>query len=145
MGIDCLVQGVLISVLTLVSFWIGFKAQFPTDGLPELLANPEMGLEGMTMAFLTLSMVEMFHSFNMRSRRQSLLSLHSQNVWLWGSFAVSLLLTFLVIEVPVLADAFGFAELDLFHYGVAMLLAFSIIPMMEVYKAIMRAVEKGRE
>ena len=145
MGLDCLVQGVLISILTLASFWIGFKAQFPTDGLPELLASPEMGLEGMTMAFLTLSMVEMFHSFNMRSRRQSLLSLHSQNVWLWGSFAVSLLLTFLVIEVPVLADAFGFAELDLFHYGVAMLLAFSIIPMMEVYKAIMRAVEKGRE
>ncbi|MGI6755996.1 MAG: cation-translocating P-type ATPase [Atopobiaceae bacterium] len=145
MGLDCVVQGALIALLTLVSFWIGFKAEYPAAGIAELLASPSMGHEGMTMAFLTLSMVEMFHSFNMRSRRQSLLSLHSHNKWLWGAFGVSLLLTFLVIEVPFLATAFGFAELDPIHYGIAMVLAMSIIPMMELYKLIMRNVEKSGE
>jgi Ca2+-transporting ATPase len=96
----------------------------------------------MTMAFLTLSMVEMFHSFNMRSRRQSVFSLRGQNWWLWGAFLVSLLLTFLVIEIPFLANMFSFTILDPIHYGMAMGLAFLIIPIMELYKAIMRAVEK---
>ncbi|MCI6549148.1 MAG: cation-translocating P-type ATPase C-terminal domain-containing protein, partial [Coriobacteriaceae bacterium] len=100
-------------------------------------------LDGITMAFLTLSMVEMFHSFNMRSRRQSIFRLPTQNKWLWLAFAASLVLTFVVIETP-LSHIFGFAEISAYEYGIAMLLAAAIIPIVEVYKAIMRAVEKGR-
>jgi Ca2+-transporting ATPase len=142
MGLDCLVQGVVISLLTLVSFYLGTVAEYPTITIAELASHPEMAHEGMTMAFLTLSMVEMFHSFNMRSRRQSVFSLRGQNWWLWGAFLVSLLLTFLVIEIPFLANMFSFTILDPIHYGMAMGLAFLIIPIMELYKAIMRAVEK---
>jgi Ca2+-transporting ATPase len=98
----------------------------------------------MTMAFLTLSMVEMFHSFNMRSRRQSVFKLPTQNKWLWLSFAASLVLTFVVIETP-LSVAFDFAEISVQEYGIAMLLAAAIIPLVEIYKAIMRAVEKSRD
>ena len=144
MGIDCLVQGVVISAITLVSYFVGLYAQFPNITIDQLVANPEMGLEGMTMAFLTLSMVEMFHSFNMRSRRQSIFTLKGQNKWLWGAFAVSLLLTYLVIEVPFLANLFGFAVLDPIHYGLALGLAVLIIPIMEIYKAIMRGIEKNK-
>ena len=96
----------------------------------------------MTMAFLTLSMVEMFHSLNMRSRRASLFSLPTQNGWAWGAFALSLVLTFIVIETP-LSQLFHFAHLDMSHYGIALGLAFLIIPIIEIYKAIMRAVEKN--
>lgn len=144
MGLDCFVQGVVISILTLVSFYVGLTYEFPGITLEVLRANPEMAHEGMTMAFLTLSMVEMFHSFNMRSRRKSVFQLKSQNWWLWGAFAVSLLLTFLVTEIPFLANAFSFTVLDPIHYAMAMGLAFCIIPIMEIYKAIMRAVEKNR-
>ncbi len=98
-------------------------------------------IDGMTMAFLTLSMVEMFHSFNMRSRRESIFKLKSQNIWLWGSFVVSLILTYIAIETP-LSQAFGFAEIGVKEYAIAMGLAFAIIPLMEIYKAIMRAIEK---
>ena len=108
-----------------------------------MLSGADKGLDGMTMAFLTLSMVEMFHSFNMRSRRQSIFKLPTQNKWLWFAFAGSLVLTFVVIETP-LAQAFDFAEINAFEYGIAMLLAAAIIPLVEIYKAIMRAVEKGR-
>ena len=144
MGADTAFQGIVIAILTLVSFWIGFKAQYPTKGLDFLVSNPENGVEGMTMAFLTLSMVEMFHSLNMRSMRGSIFKLKTQNMWLWGAFGVAFLLTLAVIEIPVLADAFGFAELDLMHYGIALLLAICIIPIVEVEKAVMRSIDRRK-
>ena len=141
MGLDCLIQGIFIGALTLISYFIGLNI----EGVPlsSVLSGADKGLDGMTMAFLTLSMVEMFHSFNMRSRRQSIFKLPTQNKWLWFAFAGSLVLTFVVIETP-LAQAFDFAEINAFEYGIAMLLAAAIIPLVEIYKAIMRAVEKGR-
>ena len=98
--------------------------------------------EGVTMAFITLSMVEIFHCFNMRSRRQSLFTMKSHNKWLWGAAALALVLTVIVVEVPALAEMFGFMELPPVALACALGLAFLIIPLMEVYKAIMRAVEK---
>ena len=141
MGLDCLIQGIFIGTLTLISYFIGLNI----EGVPlaSVLSGADKGLDGMTMAFLTLSMVEMLHSFNMRSRRQSIFKLPTQNKWLWFAFAGSLVLTFVVIETP-LAQAFDFAEISAYEYGIAMLLAAAIIPLVEIYKAIMRAVEKGR-
>ena len=141
MGLDCLVQGAMIGALTLVSYFVGLR--FEGVPLADVLSGANKGLDGMTMAFLTLSMVEMFHSFNMRSRRKSVFSLPTQNKWLWGSFALSLVLTFAVIETP-LARAFDFAEISAAEYGIARALAFLIIPLVEAYKAIMRAVEKNK-
>ncbi len=141
LGLDCIVQGIIISVLTLVSYFIGHYVEYGTFDISQVLANPAAGIDGMTMAFLTLSMVEMFHSFNMRSRRESIFKLKSQNIWLWGSFVVSLILTYIAIETP-LSQAFGFAEIGVKEYAIAMGLAFAIIPLMEIYKAVMRTIEK---
>lgn len=142
MGLDCLVQGAMIAILTLASYFVGLSLE--NVPLADVLSGADKGLDGMTMAFLTLSMVEMFHSFNMRSRRQSVFKLSTQNKWLWLSFAASLVLTFVVIETP-LSIAFDFAEISVQEYGIAMLLAAAIIPLVEIYKAIMRAVEKSRD
>lgn len=140
LGIDTLVQGIIISILTLFSYFLGHYFEFGTFDISQVLINPDAGREGMTMAFLTLSMVEMFHSFNMRSRRGSIFKLGSHNKWIWASFAMSLILTFVVIEVPFLADMFDFAELGIRDYAIAMGLAAIIVPIMELYKAIMRAI-----
>ena len=142
-GFDCLVQGSIIALLTLASYFIGHYFEYGTFDISQVITNPEAGVEGMTMAFLTLSMVEMFHSFNMRSLRGSIFKLTSQNIWLWGSFVMSLILTFVVIETP-LSQAFGFAEIGFEEYAMAMLLAASIIPLMELYKAVMRSVQKNK-
>lgn len=142
-GFDCLVQGSIIALLTLASYFIGHYFEYGTFDISQVITNPEAGVEGMTMAFLTLSMVEMFHSFNMRSLRGSIFKLTSQNIWLWGSFVMSLILTFVVIETP-LSQAFGFAEIGFKEYAMAMLLAASIIPLMELYKAVMRSVQKNK-
>ena len=142
LGIDCLFQGIVIAVLTIASYFIGLHV----EGVPlsDVVSGASAGRDGMTMAFLTLSMVEMFHSFNMRSRRKSIVQLKTQNKWLWLSFAGSLILTYLVIETRTLSSAFGFSEISIYEYGIAMALAISIIPIVVIYKAIMRAVEKGK-
>ena len=97
------------------------------------------------MAFITLSMVEIFHCFNMRSRRASLFSMKKQNKWLWGAAILAFILTVIVVEVPFLADMFGFMELPMEALAAALGLAFLIIPIMEVYKAVMRSVEKNKD
>jgi len=141
MGVDTVFQGVVIAALTLASYFIGLH--HAGISIADAVANDSVAVEGMTMAFLTLSMVEMFHSFNMRSRRGSIFKLPTQNKWAWGAFALALILTYVVIETP-LSGLFHFAELDAAHYGMAMGLAILIIPIVEIYKAVMRSVEKDK-
>ncbi len=135
MGFDIGLQGLIISVLTLASYFIGHYIE---SGVWEI----ENSADGMTMAFLTLSMVEIFHSFNMRSRRGSIFRMNSSNKFLWLSFIVSLICTVGVINVPVLRAAFKFEHISLLEYGVAMILAVSIVPIMEITKAIQRKMGK---
>ena len=135
MGFDIGFQGLVISVLTLASYFIGHYIE---SGVWEI-AN---SLDGMTMAFLTLSMVEIFHSFNMRSRRGSIFKMNSSNKFLWLSFIVSLICTVGVINVPFLRAAFKFEHISLLEYAVAMILAVSIIPIMEISKAVQRKMGK---
>ncbi len=142
MGADTIFQGVVIALLTLAAYFIGISTAGVS--LADAIASDQAGLVGMTMAFLTLSMVEMFHSLNMRSQRGSIFTLKGQNKWLWASLGVALLLTFLVIETP-LAQAFDFAELDVAHYLISMGLAILIIPIVEAEKAVMRAIDKGKK
>ncbi|MBM6774278.1 cation-translocating P-type ATPase [Olsenella profusa] len=145
MGFDITFQGVIITVLVLASFFAGMA--FHNNGVIDLaaLVDGHPDPEGVTMAFITLSMVEIFHSFNMRSRRASLFSMKKQNKWLWGAAILAAVLTVIPVEVDFLANVFGFMTLNPEALVTALVLAFLIIPIMEVYKAIMRAVEKNRD
>lgn len=144
MGVDCFYQGVLVTLLTLAAFFIG---EFHETG-KWIFMNIADSENGMTMAFLTMSMAEIFHSFNMRSQRGSVLAMSfkhkSHNKWLYLSMAASLVLTTLVIEVPFLANAFGFAELSLKDYAISLALAISIIPIVEIVKAFQRAAARKK-
>ena len=95
------------------------------------------------MAFITLNMVEIFHCFNMRSRRASIFHMKKQNKWLWGAAALALILTLVVVEFDPLAEIFfGVTALEPRGMVTALVIAFLIIPLVEIYKVIMRAVEK---
>ena len=100
--------------------------------------------DGMTMAFLTMSMAEIFHSFNMRSQRGSVFKLHSHshNKVLWGAMLLSLVLTTAVIYLPGISDAFGFTHIDPVEYAVALILAVLVIPIVECVKAVQRSMHK---
>ena len=132
MAFDVFFQGAIVTVLVMISFIIG---EFIESGNWAFVNSHD----GTTMAFLTLSMVEIFHSLNMRSRRGSIFSLKTHNTFLYGAMIVSLILTTLVIEVPFLAAAFDFTPISLMEYAIALGLAVLIIPIMEIVKAIQRA------
>ena len=137
MGFDIAYQGLLVTILTLSAYFIGHHME---AGVWEI-AN---SADGTTMAFLTMSMAEIFHSFNMRSQRASLLHLKGFNKALnWAALA-SLALTSLVIYVPFLANAFGFEHISLPEYAVALGLAFAVIPCVELVKLIQRNVIVAR-
>lgn len=139
-GFDVVYQGLFVTLLTLAAYFIG---HFMEAGRWEITESAD----GMTMAFLTMSMCEIFHSFNMRSQHGSTVSmlLHgSFNKYIFGSTVLSLITTALVIEVPFLADAFDFTTIDAREFFTALSLAFLIIPLVEIVKAIERAVIKNK-
>lgn len=139
-GFDIFYQGLFVTGLTLAAYFIGHYIE---AGVWEITNSPD----GMTMAFLTMSMCEIFHSLNMRSQRGSTVAMTfkgSHNMYLFGSCLMSLLMTTIVIYVPFLANAFDFQPIDLMEYAVALALAFAIIPLVEIVKAIERAVDKRK-
>ena len=139
-GFDIFYQGLFVTGLTLAAYFIGHYIE---AGVWEITNSTD----GMTMAFLTMSMCEIFHSLNMRSQRGSTVAMTfrgSHNMYLFGSCLMSLLMTTVVIYVPFLANAFDFQTIDLMEYAVALALAFAIIPLVEIVKAIERAVDKRK-
>lgn len=135
MAADVAFQGIIVTLITMAAYFVG---HFMESGCWEIVNSPD----GMTMAFLTLSMTEIFHSFNMRSRRGSIFRIPHQNKFLWGAMALSLVCTTAVIYIPFLANAFGFETISLTEYAVAMLLAFMVIPIVEIVKLIQRKISR---
>ena len=131
MGFDIAYQGVLVTILTLLSYFIG---HYTESGVWEITNSPH----GTTMAFLTLSMAEIFHSLNMRSQRESIFRLGSQNRMLLIAAVGSFLATTLVCEVPFLAAAFEFTSVELNEYLIAILLGALVIPIVEAVKFFQR-------
>jgi Ca2+-transporting ATPase len=136
MGVDIAYQGVLVTILTITSYFIG---HFMETGNWEITNSAH----GMTMAFLTMSMAEIFHSFNMRSQRGSIFKLGSQNVVLLVAAFGSLVATTLVCEVSFLANAFGFASVGLVEYLIAIGLGVIVIPIVELVKLFQRKRSKN--
>ena len=127
LGINLLWQGIVIAVLTLASYVIGAQTS-PTAGT--------------TMAFITLSVCEMLHSWNMRSLRKSIFAMHSHNKMLALSIVVSFVLIVPILLIPALRNIFDLVALDAMQYLWAFVLAAVILPIVEVVKAIQRATSK---
>ena len=134
---DIAYQGILVTLLTIVAYIIGHSMEMGHFAMPHGVSEA-----GMTMAFLTMSMCEIFHAFNLRSQRKSVFSLKSKNKILWAAMLGSLILTTLLLEVPFLAKAFGFSPLSLAQYCIAILLALLVIPVVETVKFFQRKLSK---
>lgn len=144
LGVAVFYQGILVTAITMISYFIGrnvLSVMHHADAIAAGAYSAEV--LGTSMAFLTLSMCEIFHAFNMRSLRGSIFTLKTQNIWLWGAGVLSLLLTTAVVEIDVLCNAFGLAPLDLMEYAIALGLSFCIIPIVEVAKLVHRLIDKN--
>ncbi len=133
-GGDIAYQGIVIAALTVISYIIGYWMS-GGSGLPQGMSG-----DGMTMAFLTLNMCEILHSFNMRSLRGSIFRIEGQNKVLWLSLLFSALIMVTVVEVRPVADAFRFTPVSAREYLTALVIAVFVIPVVEIVKAA----ERGR-
>lgn len=131
MGFDCAYQGVMLAGVTLVSYFVGHYVE---SGRWEVVDS----LDGMTMAFITLAMAEIFHSFNMRSQHMSIFSAQGHNPYLYGSMIFSLVLSTGIVYMPVISDMFKFQHISFEEYFIAMGMAFSVIPIVEIVKFVQR-------
>jgi len=120
-------QGIAVAALTLVSFFIGYRRS---------------NLTGMTMAFLTLSLCEIFHSLNLRSRKKSIFRLRSHNRYLSGAIILSVILTVAVIYIPGVNTVFDLTVLSAGELAAGTGLALSIIPIVELVKLAVSVFEK---
>ncbi|NLD01878.1 MAG: cation-translocating P-type ATPase [Clostridiales bacterium] len=131
LGVDALYQGILVSLLTVLSYLIGHYIE---SGVWEFVNSRD----GMTMAFLTMNIAEVFHAYNMRSQRGSVFKLKTHNRFLYLAMIVSLVLTAAVIYIPFLSNAFDLAHINLTEYLIALGLAFSMVPIVECVKFFQR-------
>ncbi len=137
-GVDLAYQGVMVAILTLLAFYLG---EFFEMGHWDFTPSAD-STHGMTMAFLTMSLAEVFHSFNMRSQRGSVFKMKKQNKLLLLCMVASVILTFAVIEIPFLANLFEFAEISWKEYLTSFGLAVSVIPIVETVKFFQRRCSK---
>ncbi len=145
LGAAVVYQGVLVTLITLISYFVGhypIAELFHHDAIAA--GHYDTAVLGTTMAFLTLSMCEVFHSFNMRSLRGSIFTLKGQNKWLWGAGLLSLILTSVVVLIDPIANLFDMVALGWQEYLIAMALGFCIIPLVEIVKLVHRLIDKKK-
>lgn len=90
-----------------------------------------------TMTFMTISFLELFQSFNIRSERQSAFKHFFSNKILLITVAGGVILNVLLCVSP-LSVAFGLVKLSAVQWAIAFGVSLSIIPLGELYKLILR-------
>ena len=144
LGVDVAYQGFLVTLLTVIAFYIG--EWLDTGHL--LLHNIPDSAEGMTMAFFTMAMCEIFHSFNMRSQRHSAVGMVFKGHHNWTLYIAmlgSFLLTTAVVEIDFLSGLFGFTHLGMKQYLISLGLAFLIVPLVEIVKLFQKKFGKPHD
>lgn len=130
-GSSMIIHGVIMASIVLISFFIGQYIELGHYGVFE-------SVDGMTMAFLTANLVEMFYAICMRTQKGSIFKMKTRNKWLLGSFMLSLVFTAGVIYIPALSNLFGLASISFKEFAIAFGLAFLVIPITEVAKYFQR-------
>ncbi len=130
-GISLILNGLLIGVLTLVAFEVG-RIRY-SDSL----------MHAQTMAFVVLSVSQLFHSFNMRHPKKSIFQLGLfTNKYLFASVIFGIFLQDMVITIPFLASIFKVFDLTMQDW--IFVCALSIIPLVinEIVKFFKRLKDK---
>ena len=130
-GLSTAFQGTAVAALTLAAYFLG---HFFECGCFEISESPD----GMTMAFVTLSMAEILHSVNMRSPDRSVFSLKEKNPLLLLTAFLSLALTTALLFLPPLRELFRLEAIGAAEYFSSLALSSLIIPIVEAEKLLRR-------
>lgn len=129
-GKDIIIQGLFQTALCMTSFCVGYFAYGNHSA-------------GSTMVFITLSFIQLFHSYNLRSASGTIF--HKDifsNKLLNLSFIIGTVLVLAVALIPGLNTWFGASALTWQQWLIALGSALAIIPLVEIQKAIERKIDK---
>ena len=141
MGIDIAFIGIIMAAVTLIGMDMHLEGGLFTDRSIGGTHEFQM-IEARTMGFTILVFAQLFNAIASRSARQSAFVGLFSNKWLWGAIGLSVVLQLVVIYVPFLNSAFGTTPLGPWAWVECICLAAVVLIASEIYKAIMRAVEK---
>ena len=117
-----IVEGIMLGMLTLIAFSIG---------------NKYYGLEvGRTMAFVALGVLELVHSFNIKSEESIFKTGIFENKFLIGSFILGVLIQTIVVIIPTFANIFSLVPLTGTQWLITAIISILPIPIMELQKKV---------
>ena len=119
---EIIAQGTMLGIITLLIFSIG---------------NKFYGLDvGRTMAFVTLGLCEMVHSFNVRADESIFKSGLFSNKYLWGAFVLGFVMQVGIVLIPKTQEIFCLSALNGTQWIITF--GFSVLPIiiMELQKKL---------
>ncbi|MCI8654874.1 MAG: calcium-translocating P-type ATPase, PMCA-type [Clostridia bacterium] len=115
-----ILEGVMLGLLTLIAFSIG---------------NKYYSVEvGRTMAFISIGILELVHSFNIKTEKSIFSKALLENKFLIGSFALGVLLQVLVAIIPSIATIFKLVPLNSTQWLITAIISILPLPIMELQK-----------
>lgn len=117
-----IIEGCMLGMFTLLAFSIGNK-----------LYSVEVGR---TMAFLSLGMLELIHSFNIKSEESIFKIGIFENKYLVGALILGIILQVGVVIIKPLAEIFNLVQLNGMQWLYTILISIAPIPIMEIQKAV---------
>ena len=119
-----ILEGIMIGMLTLIAFSIG---------------NKYYDLEvGRTMAFISMGMLELIHSFNIKSEKSIFKVGILENKYLIGSFIIGTFIQVIVAIIPAFANVFELTNLSMKQWIITCIISILPIPFMELQKLVNR-------
>ncbi|MER3468387.1 MAG: ATPase, partial [Thermoflexus sp.] len=94
--------------------------------------------EAMTMAFVSLVLIQFFKAYNFRSDRHSVLRRPFANRWLNRAILWETMMLLLLIYVPFLREAFQIYPLPPIDWAIVLAAATTVVPVLEWVKAAER-------
>lgn len=114
------VEGFMIGMFTILAFFIG---------------NKYYGIEvARTMAFISLGMLELIHSFNVKSEESIFKVGLFENKYLLGAFVFGTILQLGIIFVPSLAEIFKLTQLNATQWLITIAISIAPIIIVEIQK-----------
>lgn len=113
-------QGFMIGMFTILAFFIG---------------NKYYGIEvARTMAFISLGMLELIHSFNVKSEESIFKVGLFENKYLIGAFFLGTILQLGIVFVPSFAEIFKLTELNSTQWLITIIISITPIIIVELQK-----------
>ena len=132
-------QGVFQTILVLAVYGWGLV-------FPEHHTQAEIHADALTMAFATLGLIQLLHAFNVKSVYQSVfkVGLFRNKTFNWA-IPVAFVLLMATIVVPGFNSLFHVSHLSLTQWLAVIVGSFLIVVLVELVKAIQRALGKDKD